>query len=418
MSDVDRTPVVGPGGCVLHIGMMKTATTSIQSVASDRRRALRRHGVRYPGVGLNHSDALSPILGTSGVRHNTDRQKVNWERLLKERARHPDERLFLSSELIAGCRVSAIDRLVEEFGPDLHVVITVRPLAQLLPSAWQQYVKQRNEHGFWVYMKRVLEERQSTFGKRVWPKYGMAKVVAPWVARLGAERVTVVMLDKERPDVVFRAFEELLGLPDGLLEPSPEGAMVNRGLSFEEAELVRMVNQRVKQAGITPKEYQALVRSALVDGLMESRVPGPDEHRVYLPLRRAPKVQRIAERHVARVEALGVNVIGDLAGYAHAPTPAEGSIYAVRMVPAALVDDAVACVRRGRLWIPRGWLRVSRRTPVADDRPPIPLKEAGDIVAAEVLKPGLRRWLAEADSIGRSARGARDAVMRVRHKVR
>ncbi|WP_084124975.1 hypothetical protein [Demequina sp. NBRC 110054] len=386
MSDATRQAVVGPGGCVLHIGMMKTATTSIQGAASQHRSDLLKHGVRYPGIGLNHSEALSSILGPGGVRYDSERHDVKWDRLVAERDQNPKDRLFLSSELIAGTNEEAVDRLIAQFGPELHVVLTVRPLAQLLPSAWQQYVKQRTEVGYRKWLKRVVVEREGKLAKRVWAKYGMVQAARPWVDRLGPERVTVVMLDKTRPELAFESFESLLGLPDGLLSSNLKDDRANRGLSYEEVELVRLVNQRVKDPVLDATEYRSLVRFALVDGLQNTRVPTPEEGRLRLPPQRATRIEAVAKRQIRKIRDLGVNVIGDLSSYAVMPKPDAAPVPPVTHVPANLVDDAVRCVKTAK---PGGgrWRRaVGHPAPSESDRPPVPIEEAADIVTAAILR--------------------------------
>src|SRR5699024_7178771 len=47
---------------LLHIGPMKTGTTSLQSAASKLRARLLAHGVRYPGVTMNHRRAVGAFM--------------------------------------------------------------------------------------------------------------------------------------------------------------------------------------------------------------------------------------------------------------------------------------------------------------------------------------------------------------------
>ncbi len=411
MSEASGRAVVGPGGCVLHIGMMKTATTSIQGAASQHRSDLLKHGVRYPGIGLNHSEAISSVLGAGGVRYDEERHDVKWERLVRERDENPDDRLFLSSELIAGTSDDAIDQLIETFGPELHVVLTVRPLAQLLPSAWQQYVKQRTEVEYRRWMKRVVVEREGRLATRVWSKYGMVQAIKPWVDRLGAEQVTLVMLDKTRPELAFESFEALLGLPHGLLSSDLKDDRANRGLSYEEVELVRLVNQRVKDPALDSVEYRSLIRFALVDGLQNTRTPGPSEGRLRLPPPRVTRIHRIAERQIAKVQEMGVHVLGDLSSYALMPPPDDTPVTPVTHVPADLVDDAIHCIRTAR---PGGGRRrrTAAKAPATTDRPAVPIEEAADAVAAAVMDAKENRVRAAGDATVRRLQRWRGDITR------
>ena len=52
--------------CILHIGLPKTGTTSLQAALSENRESLLRHGVVYPETGLNgngkHKGLLNAVL--------------------------------------------------------------------------------------------------------------------------------------------------------------------------------------------------------------------------------------------------------------------------------------------------------------------------------------------------------------------
>ena len=120
-------------------------------------------------------------------------------------------------------------------------------------------------------------------------------------------------------------------------------------------------------------------------GLQAIRVPGHAERRMRLPDALAERVREIARRQVARTRDLGVNVVGDLERYALAPTNDDPALAPVDDVPADLVDDALTCIRRARGWIPRAWYPKRSRVEGETGLPPVPIREAADGLAAEIL---------------------------------
>lgn len=343
MSDA---PVVGPGGCLLHIGLPKTATTAVQHAASVRREEMLARGVLYPGKSLNQSRAVSAVLDGGGMQFDAPQHQKHWQSLQRARAANPDARLFVSSELASGTGISGIEALHDGLGPDLHVVVTVRPFAAMLPSVWQQYVKQRVEESFDDWLARVLSEEGSPAADRgFWPRHSLDRAVEPWISRLGPERVSVVVADVHRPSFVFEAFESLLGLPSGLLDVgTADSRNANRGLTFTEVELLRRINAGVRERGIDAGAYRALVRFAIVGGLQGTRVPPREEKRLRLPADAAAQVGIIAQRQVDRTLALGPRVVGDLQVFADTGSAVGGAVDPIEGVPTALAADALACL--------------------------------------------------------------------------
>ncbi len=104
MSDVVEVPEQGPGRLIgpippgsrlLHIGIPKSGTTSLQYAASANRAELFSRGVRYPGsrdqppAGRLFADG-SPV-GLEGMGASTPSPKV-WQTLLDEVEADPERR--------------------------------------------------------------------------------------------------------------------------------------------------------------------------------------------------------------------------------------------------------------------------------------------------------------------------------------
>ena len=129
---------------VVHIGPRKTGTTAIQSSLAGHRGELAEHGVSYPGERNQHHQVVNRFLGRKVLWHNdleTDRQPKKLAQLLRGVSDVPQ--VVMSSEVLSQFLPADIDRFVAAI-PDreVTVVISYRRYEDLLPSTWQQAVKE------------------------------------------------------------------------------------------------------------------------------------------------------------------------------------------------------------------------------------------------------------------------------------
>lgn len=312
-----RIPALPPGTRVLHIGIPKTGTTTLQRAAAYHREDLLRHGVCYPGTSMNHREAVSALmarsLGWKNAGERVPKRRI-WDRIASEVAATSADRSLISHEFACESTDEQAQQFLDELGPQVHVVITLRGFADLLGSSWQQYVKSGFRKPYNAWLKGILGPRSKlrhtpTFYKR----NDQAAIVRRWVRLAGPDRVTVVIADKRRPDQLVNAFEDMLDLPRGLLTaPSVGGFAANRSLSAPEAELVLRINRVFRGEGYTWGRYSDLMRLGLIARMQENRLPGTDEQRLALPEWAATKALRRARRYANAVAATECRVVGDL----------------------------------------------------------------------------------------------------------
>lgn len=122
---------------VLHGGMHKTGTTSLQQYLSEHRAELLRHGFCYPGADIHHGFAFNfrQIPGLSPL----------CPPLIEEAERAGAHTLVLSGEVISTLRQDQMDRLSQSLaGHELHFVYCFRHWSTYLPSRWAQYCSRRD----------------------------------------------------------------------------------------------------------------------------------------------------------------------------------------------------------------------------------------------------------------------------------
>jgi hypothetical protein len=340
-------PTLPAGTRLLHIGIPKTGTTALQTAAARNRSELARHGVCYPGRSGNHREAICALmgrrLGWTGSGDYVPDIRL-WNRLLAEVESHPASRSFLTHEFASESDDEQARRFRTALGDSVHVAITLRGFASLLSSSWQQYIKAGRRQPFERWLSAILrgdDRRGSASG--FYKRNDQAAIVARWVGVMGPERVTVVIADKRRPTQLTDAFEDMLGLPRGLLRQVDEGGLAaNRSLSLPEAELLRRLNVIIRKQDLRWQDFTALVRNGAVARLLQQRRPGTDEPPISLPTWAAEAATERGRRYAADIAASGCRIIGDPATL-YAPVPSvDGALPKVDAVPVDAAAQALA----------------------------------------------------------------------------
>ena len=304
---------------VVHIGPRKTGTTAIQSALAGHRDELVAHGVAYPGERNQHHQVVNRFLGRKVLWHNdleTDQQPKKLDQLLRSVRDVP--RVVMSSEVLSQFLPADIDRFVAAIPDrDVTVVISYRRYEDLLPSTWQQAVKEGLPLTLEQWLTQVL---QPGAGGIVFPsnpafprRTDLATLAEDWGRVVGGENVVVVVVDSSDPQRIFRTFEELLALPEGLLDPLP-GARGNRSMTAEEAEFVRASNALMVQDEATFELFR-LYRMRALSTFLNTQPPDAADHRSVMPAWAVARAREECSSMVDRLTALPVppRVMGELA---------------------------------------------------------------------------------------------------------
>jgi len=301
---------------LVHVGPHKTGTTAVQNALWNARSSLREQGVHHAGRSRNPSNAVRAVAEQPSP-YSVDKPPSmrNWHDLVREIERARASRVVVSSEFFAWADEDQIRRIVDDLDLErIHVVVTLRPLLRVMPSMWQQNIQQGTVAPFEDWLRQVLADPKRAF----WRLERHDHLIDRWVAVVGVERVTGVVVDDRDHGAVMRAFEGLLGLtPDTL---RAERDLMNRSLTLAEAEAVRAFNVAFKAEDL-PRDLHARTMRFGAAQLMKRRVPPPGERPVTVPAWAYPDVARIQGEIVAGIRASGVAIMGDLALLEDAPAP-------------------------------------------------------------------------------------------------
>ncbi|MET8075489.1 hypothetical protein [Streptomyces sp. NPDC005303] len=165
-----------------------------------------------------------------------------------------------------------------------------------------------------------------------WRRHRHDRLVGRWVRAVGPKRITVVVVDDRDRGGLLRTFEQLLGLPENLLQPVPDAA--NRSLTLAETEMLRNLNKEFRGNGLPDELYSRLVRNGAVMHMKNACSPSPEDVKILTPEWAFEAAAGIGAEMARALGDLGVRIIGD-PGLLSAPpqAPALEGIPAPRMSP-------------------------------------------------------------------------------------
>ena len=316
--DLPARPV-GPlpaGSRVLHIGPHKTGTTGLQNALHASRPRLAEQGVHYAGAKAQPMDAVLSLLGRENGTPpaGAPATDAKWRQLVAEveAAEAGDaDRVVVSSEFFADAGPAALRCVVAELGgPDVQIVLTLRPLARILPSQWQQFVQGGLTAPYDSWLHNTLRREKPALSPIFWRRHDHDRLVARWAEVAGADRVTVVVVDDSDHDRLLRDVEVLLALESGTLQPTTEHA--NRSLTLPEIEVLRRFNEQFRAAGLSTTLYQQAMRFGAARYLQRRQVDTDDLPRLTTPQWALEAAGELGSQMAQGIRAQGVRVVGDL----------------------------------------------------------------------------------------------------------
>ncbi|MFD0314974.1 hypothetical protein [Streptomyces flavalbus] len=316
-----RVTPLPPGTRLLHIGPHKTGTTAVQGALFAARDRLPEHGVVFPADSRHPMGAVLAACARPGMMGDARPRAEQWTRLLDQVRASGARTSVVSSEFFADAEDDGtVARVIEELGgrERVHVLVTLRPLAKIMPSQWQQYVQNGLRMGYEDWLEHML--RKPPYDKpnpSFWRRHRHDRLVERWVRALGAERVTVVVVDDRDRDGLMRTFEGLLGLPEHVLRPAVDTA--NRSLSLAETEMLRHLNVEFRAHGLPEQLYSRLIRYGAVMHMKNVYAPTPEDVKIFTPRWAVEAAAGIGAEMAERIKGTGVRVVGDVALLSEVP---------------------------------------------------------------------------------------------------
>jgi len=312
---------------VLHIGVQKSGTTYVQRVLRTCADDLAAAGFTYPLPRFGdpasnrnpHETATYGLLGTeypwvSEERTRAERNTWAW---LAGRVRECPGTALVSAEALSVVREDAARRLLDELGvTDVHVVATARGLGSLLPSAWQQHLRNGRSLGFGTFLTRLGAERERGWDAverdhdtHLWRAFALGRLARRWGRIVGPERVTVVTNRGRPPELLWSRFAEAAGLPAEIAPRAEMGAPAHTGLTAAEAIVLESVNAGLDGVPWSRDRRVGLRERLIHQGFAARTRRGP---RIAVPPEHRTAVEKWSAEDLDELAGSGARIIGDL----------------------------------------------------------------------------------------------------------
>lgn len=277
---------------IVHIGPRKTGTTYLQRVLQQLSPSLKAQGVLYPTDYRGQED-YNHVGAVSDLTHNEESKESNrwtgkdgsgWTGLADAVASW-DGTAIISAEMIGGLRPPAARRMLDGLkASSVDIVITMRDLGRILPSSWQQHVRNTHTQSYRRYLERRASERgdlppvqmQAEWDAErhhtFWRSYAYGALVRRWQGLVGSDHVSVVTLPPSgSPSTLlwdrFRAALDVDALP--VTAPKLPAFIANIGSTRSEAVFLHALNVEAKRRGWNRKTANELQQHLLASGFLE-----------------------------------------------------------------------------------------------------------------------------------------------------
>jgi len=314
----DEVPPLPTGTRLLHIGPHKTGTTSLQNSIRANRDEILRQGVYYgaPEGRLASNRIARSLLRLPFKNPNEVVDYGEWEDQVARVHASSAPRVIVSGEEFSFCERREIRTLLDDLERErVHVVVTVRPLAKILPSQWQLDLRGSftsssfDEWLGWTLKPRGVRRIAQLIGvpHPFWFRHRHDQLAKRWADAIGADRVSVVVVDDRDHRVLLSAFEHLLGLSAGTLQPVDGKS--NPSLTAQEIAIILRLQEKMQERGLL---FAERVRSRQIQRrLLAIRDRRATDQKILLPQWAVEQVTDLSRRIHDGLLDSGVRIIGD-----------------------------------------------------------------------------------------------------------
>ena len=297
----------------LHIGEPKTGTTFLQQVMWRNRAALAGQGVVLPGHHpQDHFRASQDLRGIDKLPSDPAGSWTGEWEILASEARQAQQVAVISHELFSAADPPQAERAVQALQPaEVHLVLTIRDIASLLPAEWQETVKHRNSRGWDDWLGDVIDRESSSPDRRqwwFWRVHDTLEILNIWSQHLPAERVHVITAPPATAGtgLLWERFAAVLGIDPASVDLSR--ARANSSLGMPEIEFLRRLNAELPEE-VPDWFYMWNVKEALAHQTLAAR---PTVGRLVLPADRYPWAEAHADALVTGLGKAGYDLVGDV----------------------------------------------------------------------------------------------------------
>ena len=292
----------------LHIGPMKTGTSFLQQTLSDNQAVLRTHGVLVPGRSprADHVRAVRDVTGLDGQEGRGSFTGA-WESLREEMFAFDGHASVVSQEFMSFARRPRARAIVQSLAPaTVHVVLTVRDAARVVPASWATSTRNRNTAS-WPDHLAAVSGSGGAARRRALRALDVPRMLESWGDQVPPEQLHVVTVPPPGApdDLLWDRFATVVGATAAPVDLT--GATRRESYGYTSADLMRRVNEHLQDL---PRPVYHRSKRWLLDEVLDKRSGEPK-----VPVSSA-LLELAAEwnaRTVAAVKESRARVVGDLA---------------------------------------------------------------------------------------------------------
>lgn len=304
---------------ILHVGFHKTGTTAIQESMFVAKHELLNYRIHYPKKS-SHAAAWALLEKTWGWAGRGGKKTPisKWNTLKKSVAKCNDT-YVASSEFFSELSIEKIERIKSEIRADeIKIIFTLRPLAKMLSSTYQQYLKYGLKADYLTWLHEMLDQPgKSKMSPSFWNRNFHDQVILKWAKVFGEQNIAVVIADETRPNLIFDSFEQLLEVGKGTLSPQPTGG--NRSLTAQECEVLLQVNENFPK-GRSWGDYSVFTRYTAIAHISNLK-PHPSGEKLLTPEWAVSKANEITATTVEYLAKSKIQILGNLDSLKNASVP-------------------------------------------------------------------------------------------------
>ena len=216
----------------LHIGHGKTGTSAIQSALAIASEELPKQSISYP-IQRSLRDRASRLEITSGNWQPKPKANLTEELLKISKNNRNNLKIVLSSESLFWLIPELIQsKSIWENYIDLHIIMAVREIEEMLSSEYQQRVKR---HGDSMPLEQFIQARHF-----ISSHHAKAAEIIDLMSR-SAIANTIINYSIHKHDISRQIFKSI-GAEELYPTENMDGAIINRSLSKKELDILITIN--------------------------------------------------------------------------------------------------------------------------------------------------------------------------------
>ena len=299
----------------LHVGFHKTGTTAIQEALFTHSDQLRILGIDYATKKgkANHREAwaLSERYWGWKKRGGEQTSIVEWQKRVKNlKAQKIDS--VVSSEFFSEINDDQLNLMANDLKDfDVEIIFTIRPLAKLLGSSYQQYLKYGIKASYEEWLEDIFHNSEKPkFTPTFWKRHRHEEVMSRWANAFGNQKIHLVVVDESEPDLLYDSFNKILKLPAGTLK-EVKGLGSNRSLNYPEIALLLAINKAFPKDRAW-SDYEVFIREGSIRHLTNQIQLAGLGTKLLTPQWAVDEAAKLSSNSIAKINDLGIIIYGDL----------------------------------------------------------------------------------------------------------